>query len=339
MQAMSLDQPDKKMGRRLRDPEPVADDAFPAEMIPDKRKGRYGRQNVAVLAAQVVAWAGLLTLIEAVGWPWKAVGVVLFCFVMQGVFSMMHEYFHDNAHPDARIGYGIGLVGSTLFGTSATLHRVNHWGHHVRNRTPAEQGEFIHEGESVLGKVSLYYFAVTIGLWLSGLVFPFISIFVPFRAVEWLSSHRRYNTYSAAFASFKAADWTRMRLEAVGLAAFWGPVIVWGPWSVGTLGLAYLAFAFSWSSLQWVYHLRTPLHVVEGAYNLRLPTPIRWLFLNFNMNLTHHRRPYLPWQELYAVTDQRETQPLWYRWLLMFKPPMRFPKRAEDLAFLEKRYF
>lgn len=336
---MSLDQPEKKGGRRLRDPEPVADDAFPAEVIPDKRKGRYGRQNLIVLGAQVVAWGALLTAIEGTPWPWKVVWVVLFCFVMQGVFSMMHEYFHDNAHPDPRVGYAIGIVGSTLFGTSATLHRVNHWGHHVRNRTPAEQGEFIHEGESVVGKVALYYFAVTIGLWLSGLVFPFLSIFIPYRAVAWLSSHRRYNTYSAAFASFKARDWTRMRLEAVGLLAFWVPVVVWGPWSAGTLVLAYVAFAFSWSSLQWVYHLRTPLHVVEGAYNLRLPTPIRWLFLNFNMNLTHHRRPYLPWQELYVVTDSRETQPLWYRWVLMFKPPMRFPERAEDLAFLEKRYF
>lgn len=337
---MPADLPDKKLPpRRLRDPEPVADDAFPPEHLHPRTKGRYGRQNVLVLAAQVIAWAALLTALDHAPWPWALPLVLAFCFLMQGVFSMMHEYFHDNAHPDPRVSYALGLVGSTLFGTSATLHRVNHWGHHVRNRTPSEQGEFIHEGESPLGKVALYYFAITLGLWLSGLVFPFLALFIPYRAVTWLSSHRRYNTYSAAFASFKASDWTRMRLEALLLAAFWVPLVALGPWAPTTLLVAYASFAFSWSSLQWVYHLRTPLHVVEGAYNLRLPTPLRWLFLNFNMNLTHHRRPYLPWQELHAASDPRETQPLWYRWLLMFKPPMRFPERAEDLAFLEKRYF
>lgn len=317
-------------------------DTFQPEAIPSKRKGRYGTQNLVVLALQVAGWAALLTAIEHTidrAPALAALSVFAFCMLMQGVFSMMHEYFHDNAHPDQRVNYGIGLVGATLFGTSATLHRVNHWGHHVRNRTPAEQGEFIHEGESPLGKTALYYFAVTVGLWLSGLVFPFLALLIPYRAITWLSASERYNTYSAAFAQFKARDWTRMRLEALGLAAFWILVGAFGPWSLTTLLLAYVAFAFSWSSLQWVYHLRTPLHVVEGAYNLRLPTLLRWLWLSFNMNLTHHRRPYLPWQELYAASDPRETQPLWYRWLLMFKPPMRFPEDPAALSMFDKRYF
>lgn len=315
----------------------VGPDTFAPEPIPSRKKGRYGTQNLIVTAFQVLGWAALLTAIELVtAWPLRVLSLFSFCMLMQGVFSMMHEYFHDNAHPDRRVGYLIGLVGSNLFGTSATLHRVNHWGHHVRNRTPAEQGEFIHEGESAVGKIALYYFAITFGLWLSGLVFPVLSLFIPYRAVTWLSSHRRYNTYSAAFAQFKAHDWTRMRLEALGLIAFWALVILYGPWSPPTLALAYACFAFSWSSLQWVYHLRTPLHVVEGAYNLRLPRPLRWLWLSFNMNLTHHRRPYLPWQELHAASDPRQTQPLWYRWLLMFKWPEPFP---DDLGSLDKRYF
>ncbi len=314
----------------------VGPDTFLPEAIASKKKGRYGTQNLIVVALQVLGWAGCLTAIEHAP-VWLAVLLTFaFCMLMQGVFSMMHEYFHDNAHPDRRVGYAIGIIGATLFGTSATLHRVNHWGHHVRNRTPAEQGEFIHEGESALGKVALYYFAITVGLWLSGLVFPVLALFIPFRAVAWLSAHRRYNTYSAAFSQFKARDWTRMRIEALGLIAFWTLVVMFGPWSATTLVVSYACFAFSWSSLQWVYHLRTPLHVVEGAYNLRLPLVLRWAWLSFNMNLTHHRRPYLPWQELAAASDMRETQPMWYRWGLMFKPPVRFP---DDLSSLEKRYF
>jgi fatty acid desaturase len=119
----------------------------------------------------------------------------------------------------------------------------------------------------------------------------------------------------------------------MGLLGFWTAIIARGPWTLATLGLAYAAFAYHWSVLQWVYHLRTPIDVVEGAYNLRVPAPVRRAWLNFNCNLTHHRRPELPWQELHAATDPTQTQPLWYRYLLMWLPPTRFP---DDLSSLEK---
>lgn len=307
-------------------------------------RGRYGAQNLAVLGAQIVGWALLLTGIEhapagLVGVAIRAVLVVLFCFLMQGVFTMMHEYFHRNAHKSREVNYGIGIVASTLFGTSATLHRVHHWGHHVRNRSEAERGEFIHPSESPAKKVALYYFAICGGLYVGGLVFPLLSFFIPYSAVRALAKTKRFNTYAAAHEQFKSVDWAAMRAEALVLYVFWGLLIAFGPWSISTLLLAYGAFAFSWSSLQWAYHLRTPLHVVEGAYNLRAPWLVRVLFLNFNYNLTHHRQPALPWQELCAASDPKETQPLWYRWALMAKPPQRFPEDPAELAFLEKRYF
>jgi fatty acid desaturase len=315
----------------------IGPDTFPPETLSPKTRGRYGRSNTVVLAAQTVGWAALLFGVDrAPGWPAKIALVAVFCALMQGVFSMMHEYFHDNAHPDPRINYAIGFWGSILFGTAATFHRVHHWGHHVRNRSVSEQADFIHDGESPIGKVVLYYFAICGGLFLSGLVFPLIALLIPYRTANWISRFRRFNTYSAAFQQFKPGDWTRIRIEAVALVAFWTALVAYAPVRWQTLAVCYAAFAFTWSSLQWIYHLRTPLHVVEGAYNLRLPTARRWLFLNFNCNLTHHRRPYLPWQDLYAATDRKETQPLWYRWLLMLHWPVRFP---DDLGGLDKRYF
>jgi len=302
-----------------------------------KLSALYGRQNVFVLVGQICAWALLLLAVDAASWwPAKVALVLIFCTVMQGVFSLMHECFHSNAHPNPKVNYAIGFTASLFFGTAFTSHLVNHWGHHIRNRTPAEQGEFIHEGESAAGKIALYYFAVCGGLWLSSLLMPLICFFLPYRTVEWLSKQARYNTYSAAFRQFKARDWSRMRLETVALVLFWISVIRFMPVQTTTLVVCYAAFVFSWSSLQWIYHLHTPLHLTEGAYNLRLPAPMRWLFLNFNCNLTHHRQSHLPWQELYKATDVRETQPLWYRWLLLFRWPIPFPK---DLSILEKRYF
>lgn len=127
-----------------------------------------------------------------------------------------------------------------------------------------------------------------------------------------------------------------MRFESILMVSVWAAAICFRGWSWTTVGLAYAAFAFSWSSLQWVYHVRTPIHPVEGAYNLRLPVPVRLLFLNFNYNLTHHRKPTLPWQELYAKSNQEETQPLWYRYLGIFLPPQPMPR---DVSSIRKTYF
>lgn len=302
------------------------------------RRGRYGRMNLVVTAAQVAGWAALLTVADAASlhWALRAGAIVLFCFLVQGVFSMMHEYFHYNAHRDRRLNYLIGFVGSTLFGTSATLHRVNHWGHHVRNRSEAERGDYIHEDETPVKKVLLYYFATWGGLWIGGIVFPLLALLIPYRAAAWLARTKRFNTYAAAFEQFQPADWAAMRLEALWLAGFWTLVVLFGPWSWQTLAIAYGAFAFSWSIQQWMYHLRTPIHVIEGAYNARLVAPLRWLILNFNYNLTHHRHPGLPWQELPSHTDVKETQPFWYRVVQMFLPPRRYPPPPHHL---EKRYF
>ena len=126
------------------------------------------------------------------------------------------------------------------------------------------------------------------------------------------------------------------RLEACFVIAFWVATIHFLQWQFSTLLYAYAAFAFSWSSLQWIYHVRTPLHPVEGAYDLRSPLFVRLFFLNFNYNLSHHRHPHLPWQELQKKIIPNETQPLWYRYLLIFLPPEPMPL---DTMTIQKTYF
>ena len=82
--------------------------------------------------------------------------------------------------------------------------------------------------------------------------------------------------------------------------------------------------------------MRTPLHPVEGAYNLRAPTLVRWLFLNFNYDLTHRCHPRMPWQMLHQQTDLSETQPIRARYLGVFRPPEDMPA---DPSSIEKAYF
>ena len=239
---------------------------------------------------------------------------------------MLHEFCHRNAHRDPRLNYLIGWITSTLFGTAPTFLRVQHWGHHRRNRTEAERAEFIHEGESPVEDRDTTRRSSAASGW----------------AVSSFRSSRRccptrplsgWRVTSASTVSLRAsASSARATGEGcrskVSCSSRSGAACVWfGPWHWQTLAIAYAAFAFTWSSLQWIYHMHTPVHVVEGAYNLRAPGSCG-LFLNFNYNLTHHRRPSLPWQELHARSDPQETQPLWYRYLLVFRPPVHVPERS-----------
>lgn len=299
---------------------------------------KYSNQNLLVLTVQTVCWFLCLEGLHRIDsvW-WKVPLVVFFCLMMQGVFSMMHDCIHGLGHHRKKVNYIMGWVTGVLFGTPYSLYQVNHHGHHIRNRTPPEIAEFVLPGESRLRKTIVYYFAVCGGIWLGSFIALLVFPFVPFTLVRFLNKPgKSMNGYSLSFKSFDIWRWTRLRLESLTSIVIYGILIYWRDWNLANLAIAYLAFGFSWSSLQWVYHLRTPLDPIEGAYNLRSWTPIRWLFLNFNYNLTHHRHPELHWQELHSKTNLKETQPSWYRYFLIFLPPEPLPS---DLSKLEKVYF
>src|SRR5689334_24546573 len=115
---------------------------------------RYGNMNLFVGAAQVTAWALLITALHAPGSLWWKIPVALvFCLMMQGVFSLMHECFHNQGHPSRTLNGALGAVSGAIFGTAYTLFRVNHEGHHIRNRSPAELAEYVLPGESATRKI------------------------------------------------------------------------------------------------------------------------------------------------------------------------------------------
>jgi fatty acid desaturase len=297
---------------------------------------RYDRMNLAVLLAQLIGWAACLLLAPYVaGTFWLPLLIVFFCLMMQGVFSMMHECFHGHGHGRSRLNAAMCWLATTIFGASATLIRVNHLGHHVRNRTRAELVDFVAPGESLARKTISYYGAIFGGIWLASFLGSLALLVLPGSLRNRLRVRAATNTYAAAFADFTDHDFSRVRIEVVCSIAWWLSAF----WLLGLqpawVITFYAAFAFSWSSLQWIYHVRTPLDVVEGTYNLRASRWIRALFLNFNYNLTHHRNPGLRWQLMHSQTDLSETRPLWYAWLAIFRPPAPLPVHG----VIEKSYF
>ncbi|BBP68921.1 hypothetical protein PHLH6_09250 [Pseudomonas sp. Seg1] len=298
---------------------------------------RFDVGNLCVLALQTLVWGMTLTWLshtDAGGLKWLV--LIPFCLVMQGVFSMMHESFHGLAHSRKKLNYFVMWWASTLFGASATLIHINHLGHHVRNRTRAELADFAVAGESLWRKRIEYYFAVLGGIWLAAFIGSLLLPVLPARITDKWSQTAEVNTYAAAFKDFSSADFKRIRYEVIAGVAAWLLIGLLLGWTWHVVLITYSAFAFSWSSLQWVYHMRTPLDVVEGAYNMRAPRLVRWAFLNFNYNLTHHRHSAMHWQQMHEASNLKETRPLWYGWLLVFLPPQRLP---DDLTQLDKTYF
>ncbi|QDQ82509.1 fatty acid desaturase [Paraburkholderia megapolitana] len=301
------------------------------------RTARLDLANLFVLVLQSAAWAGMLTwLSNTAAGPLKWLALIPFCLIMQGVFSMMHESFHGSAHRVASVNYMMRWWASTMFGASGTLIHINHLGHHVRNRTRSERADFATAGESLVRKRIEYYAAVLGGIWLGGFVGSVVLVLLPAGFANRWAKRGEDNTYAAAFKDFSLRDFQRIRFEVIASVAAW---LLCGwllHWQLHVVAIAYVAFAFSWSSLQWVNHMRAPLDVVEGTYNMRAPLLVRWAFLNFNYNLTHHRQPHLRWQQLHMLSNARETRPLWFGWLQIFVPPQRLPG---DLRQLDKTYF
>ena len=94
--------------------------------------------------------------------------------------------------------------------------------------------------------------------------------------------------------------------------------------SWGAVLICYFAFAFSWSSQQYIYHVRSPRHLVEGAFNLKLWRPLELLYLNFNYHLSHHRAVSVPWIHMRRWTlehAQAPTQRYFATYLRMWRPP------------------
>jgi hypothetical protein len=91
---------------------------------------------------------------------------------------------------------------------------------------------------------------------------------------------------------------TEIRQDAV---AAWlliiAGILAWGSYWPAFLGFL-LGRGLLVSALDNVYHFRTPLDLVDYAYNLSLPAPLRRLFLNLNMHRVHHRHMQAPWWQL-----------------------------------------
>lgn len=298
--------------------------ATPAEPIP-------GTLNIVLTAASVSAALGLLWLASHTeSWGWRIAAAVVFSYVNNTIFSLLHESVHGVFHPRRGVNEAFGRLTAAFFPTGLTFQRICHLGHHRRNRTEVELFDYFLPGENRLVK-SLQWYGILTGLYwflpplacLVYLLFPWVFRLPPFRGE---SQFAQQTSADAMLSGFEGAPETRIRLEIV--FSLLVQVALWTALDLNLLGwgLCYAAFGLNWSSLQYADHAWSEQDVHDGAWNLRVNRVVQYLFLNYHHHKAHHQHPTVPWLHLARYVDRSEERPSFLSiYLRMWRGPQPWP--------------
>jgi fatty acid desaturase len=291
-----------------------------------------GGLNLALAASAMGGAAALLWAASQVrGWlPLVAIAVV-FSYVNNTVFSLLHEAVHGMFHRRRVVNDAAGLLTAAFFPTGFTFQRICHLGHHRRNRTDDELFDYLLPGESRWWKSLQWYGILTGVYWLLPPLACLVYLLWPgfFRLPARGGRLARQSSAAAMAEAFAGAPDGRIRLEILGTLAIQATLA----WAldltlVGWL-TCYAAFAVNWSSLQYADHAWSARDRHEGAWNLRVSPLVRAFFLNYHDHKAHHQHPTVPWRFLPRFVDPGEPRPsFWQVWLTMWRGPRRWPDPA-----------
>lgn len=280
---------------------------------PEASHGGAARIPVALnLALALTAPAGMLALLALASRAESWLGVlacgVVFSYLGLTNYAVLHEATHDLLHPDPRVNYGLGVVAGALFPVPYTLARITHLNHHARNRTDTEMFDLYYPGDNRLRKYVQWY----------GILLGFFWPFVPLGALAVALGNDRVRRliidgarvtggYNMSEVRGRAVPWIRLETFLIISAC----VVLYRVFDLRPAAVAalYACFAFNWSTRQYVAHAFAPRHVVEGTWNLRHWPWMSWVLLNGEHNLTHHRRPDVPWTLLPRLASPDEPRP------------------------------
>ncbi|MDR2113631.1 MAG: fatty acid desaturase [Candidatus Accumulibacter sp.] len=264
----------------------------------------------------------------------------IFSHVANTPFALMHEAVHGVGHPARRWNELLGVVSGWAFPTSYSMQRAAHQGHHLRNRTDLELYDYYLPGQSKRVRNLWLYLGNLLGLYWWSVVFGnLIYLLAPwaYRSrffVERLAPDLGFGPYVADLAKLPPSRvWPEIALAFAYQAALIHALDL----EAAGLALCYWAFALHWSVLQYADHAWSARDVRNGAWNLKVLAPFRWLALNYHYHLAHHQNPEVPWCDLPKHVDPATPQPSFWRiYLSLWKgvrpaPPMGAPA---DLGFL-----
>jgi len=292
-----------------------------------------GTLNILLLCATVALASFLLWgASHAESWLWIVAAALGFSYINNTIFSLLHESVHRKFHPKAALNEWCGRIAAGFFPTSLSMQRAFHLGHHQRNRTEAEQFDYIRPGDNKFLKYAQWYSILTGLYWcfvpigcLVFLLLPWILRVPALRSKE--SQLAQQSSADAMLSGLEKVPAGRVRLEIVMTIAI--QFALFPLMDLTLLGWAscYAAFAVNWSSLQYADHAWSELDVHDGAWNLRVNRIVQFLFLNYHHHLAHHQRPEVPWIHLHRYVDFSSYRPRFLSvYLSMWPGPRPFPE-------------
>jgi fatty acid desaturase len=143
-----------------------------------------------------------------------------------------------------------------------------------------------------------YYLVWYVGVFAGGYFLHSVASIIIFLFVPTSKAVR----VSPAFKNWKQKDRVRSWLEFLACVSFHLLVAFIFGYEVllYSLGLPFLAFAWLWSLLVYIFHYHTTLGQ-QTRFNVRSLQQnwfFSWLLLNFNQHATHHMFPNVPWYKL-----------------------------------------
>ena len=287
-----------------------------------------GRLNLVLcLVAIGVCCLALYGASHATAWWGIIAWAVVFGFVNNTIFSLIHEAVHGILHSRWVVNEMAGAVLAGFFPTALTPQRAFHLAHHRNNRTDLEFFDGYYPGDNLFLKRMQWYGIITGEYWLHNPVACVLWLLCPWvlrRPGLRDDDRQTVRQHGAAhmLAALDRLDPWRSRLEVVLMLA-----VQAGLWLALDLSLigwiaCYAAFAFLWGSLQYADHAFSPRDVRNGAWNLRVTWPVRWIFLNYHHHLAHHQRPSMPWLYLGRYVPEDSHRPwFWAIYLKMWLGP------------------
>jgi fatty acid desaturase len=280
--------------------------------------------NLLLCVGQVaVALAVLSVASRAASGGLLLATAIVFAFVMQMGFCLAHEAVHGKLQANRSANLTLGIALFALFPGSFHFFEIAHLVHHHRNRSDAELEDYVLAGERAWLKRVCYYLLICGLFWLLVPLGSLLVALAPWRRFS-IPAPREDAGSFRRFAQFlNDVKPNRVRRDLLVVIAFWSVSVPLLHLAWHAVVACYAAFAFSWASQQYIYHVRTPRHAVLGALDLRLIRPMEMFYLHFNYHLTHHLAAWVPWIYLPRIAPQMPTLGYLRTYLRLWLPPER----------------
>ncbi len=283
-----------------------------------------GRLNLALVAGQVSAAFALLTLASHTRNPWiLAATAITFAFSMQMGFCLAHEAVHRKLHPNRTVNLSVGVFMFSLFPGSFHFFEVAHLIHHRRNRSDDELEDYVLPGENALIKRTMYYLLISGLFWLLLVVASVLLALIPVNRIRLPRPAPDAGAFRLFLQFLNDIRPSRVRRDLLTAILTWTLAATLLHLRLAPVLLCYAAFAFSWASQQYIYHVRTPRHAVLGALDLKLWKPLELLYLHFNYHLTHHLAVWVPWNHLPSIAPVQPERGYLHTYAHLWRPPER----------------